>query len=347
MGRVRVRPCRERDHDKPEANCLSEGIRRGWGTGDLCDLPCQGSRRFTAHPVRLRASCATCQGSRCMQDGLPACQKYLTSPASGPRISAWALSVGPGVAWPARSVSREGVECAKERVGVRVRVRAEWTDLLSLRERPCPRACVYATPDAYAIISLWRWRGGEGAAGPAGGGGLCAGLAGGRPGKARGRKGTRAKSWRRLGYRFRGRSAGRERGGRGWATMLSWKGESAAGPGIEACQIYLITSPSLRRRPAPSLPLPPSRRRVSRSPTSPPEPRSPSSVCPTNSNPCPNHTSSYLACPTTQLDNSSVPLTSKPTNDAIGLARRPQDPTAPPTALVSRRARAIHIRVPV
>lgn len=38
--------------------------------------------------------------------------------------------------------------------------------------------------------------GGEGAAGPAGGGGLCAGLAGERPGKARGRKGSRAKSWR-------------------------------------------------------------------------------------------------------------------------------------------------------
>lgn len=30
-------------------------------------------------------------------------------------------------------------------------------------------------------------------------------------------------------------------------------------PRGEACQIYLITSPSLRRRPAPSLPLPPPR----------------------------------------------------------------------------------------
>lgn len=132
-----------------------------------------------------------------------------------------------------------------------------------------------------------------------------------RAGRSASGKGLRAKGESGEKLRAVGISLSRSERWEGawWTRVGDYVELEGRAPRGEACQIYLITSLSLRRRPAPSLPLPPSRRRVSRSPTSPPEPRSPSSVCPTNSNPCPNHTSSYLACPTTQLDNSSVPLT--------------------------------------
>lgn len=147
-----------RDHDKPEANCLSEGIRRGgWGPGifAICHVKARvGSRRILfdsgllVRPARAAVACRTA----CLPAKSPPQAVLESLRGSPPSVRSLpgphARCRGGRRAW-AWNVQRNAC-------GVRVRVRAEWTDLLSLRERSCRRACVYTGPNAYAIISLWR-----------------------------------------------------------------------------------------------------------------------------------------------------------------------------------------------